>query len=68
MARPCSCECTKHGRLRSCLNGFVGQQDPKRALCDVCYFEVTTVSHIRRQPVCQYPAKLPSTLERIIGR
>ncbi|KAK7973479.1 hypothetical protein PG984_016406 [Apiospora sp. TS-2023a] len=66
MGRPCSCQCTKIGR--GCKNGVVGRQDPKKALCDLCYYEIITMSHIRRQPVCQYPAKLPSTLDRIIGR
>ncbi|KAK8074326.1 hypothetical protein PG994_005225 [Apiospora phragmitis] len=67
MARRCSCECTKTG-ARGCVNGVVGRQDPKKTICDVCYYEITTVSHIRRQVVCRYPAKLPSTMDRIIGR
>lgn len=68
MPRPCGCQCTTRTGPRGCINGFVGRQDPKKALCDLCYYEDITMSQIRRQPVCQYPARLPSALDRIIGR
>ncbi|KAK7973587.1 hypothetical protein PG989_015435 [Apiospora arundinis] len=70
MARSCSCQCTKASSgPRGCTKGVVGRNDPKKMLCDVCYYEVSTMSQIRRKPTdCKYPSKPPSTLDHIIGR
>ncbi|KAK8098715.1 uncharacterized protein PG998_011956 [Apiospora kogelbergensis] len=70
MARSCVCQCTKTSNSpRGCVNGVVGRNDPKKLLCDVCYYEANTVSQIRRKPTdCTYPNKPPSALDRIIRR
>lgn len=56
MARKCKCECRRRvkGAPVVCQEGRVGR-DPLKKLCDVCYYETTTMKS-RKHPTCNYPS------------
>ncbi|KAI1186535.1 hypothetical protein F5B17DRAFT_431453 [Nemania serpens] len=45
----CQCQCQNppKGKLAVCRDGTVGSLDPELVLCDVCFFELKEVNHLR---------------------
>ncbi|KAI0196400.1 hypothetical protein F4808DRAFT_464042 [Astrocystis sublimbata] len=62
----CQCQCQNPvpGKLALCRDAVVGKLDPEMVLCDVCYFEIKEVNHIRRAPLCQYPPNIRTKIRK----
>ncbi|KAI1823346.1 hypothetical protein F4861DRAFT_510778 [Xylaria intraflava] len=63
-SKQCRCQCRHHARknMAVCKNGKVSKKDPKLVLCDLCFYEMDKMGHMRSRPTCHYP---PSFLNNV---